>query len=320
MRIRTGVASAVLLFAAITAGAQTPGFQSANGNTTTSDKVGIGVTTPATALHIFSSEIAQPRGLMIHQSNTGNNSAIIALRKSRGTFAVPTVVANGDSLGTIYSEAYDGTSYVRTGANIKFMAGANPLTGSVPSDLVFSTGTNGLGVERMRLDYNGLVTVGLTGDTGTRFKVHGDIHVTGNINAKYQDVAEWVPAAEEIGAATVVVLDPSAPNQVMPSTAAYATSVAGVVSDRPGLLLGEEGDAKVKVATTGRVRVRVDASRAPVAIGDLLVSSDKAGVAMKSEPVQISGRTFHQPGTIIGKALEPLAKGEGEILVLLSLQ
>jgi hypothetical protein len=31
-------------------------------------------------------------------------------------------------------------------------------------------------------------------------------------------------------------------------------------------------------------------------------------------------RSFHQPGTIIGKALEPLASGKGEILVLLSLQ
>jgi len=29
---------------------------------------------------------------------------------------------------------------------------------------------------------------------------------------------------------------------------------------------------------------------------------------------------MHRPGTLIGKALEPLEKGQGEILVLLSLQ
>jgi hypothetical protein len=29
---------------------------------------------------------------------------------------------------------------------------------------------------------------------------------------------------------------------------------------------------------------------------------------------------MHRPGTLIGKALEPLSEGEGEILVLLSLQ
>jgi hypothetical protein len=41
---------------------------------------------------------------------------------------------------------------------------------------------------------------------------------------------------------------------------------------------------------------------------------------MRSEPMDINGRHFHQPGTIIGKALQPLQSGVGEILVLLSLQ
>jgi hypothetical protein len=50
------------------------------------------------------------------------------------------------------------------------------------------------------------------------------------------------------------------------------------------------------------------------------VTSDVEGVAMRSEPVEIGGRKMHAPGTIIGKALEPLASGTGEILVLLSLQ
>jgi hypothetical protein len=36
--------------------------------------------------------------------------------------------------------------------------------------------------------------------------------------------------------------------------------------------------------------------------------------------LDIGGVRFHRPGTIIGKALEPLAQGTGEILVLLSLQ
>jgi len=41
---------------------------------------------------------------------------------------------------------------------------------------------------------------------------------------------------------------------------------------------------------------------------------------MKSIPVEFAGRMMHMPGTIIGKALERLEKGSGEILVLLSLQ
>jgi len=76
----------------------------------------------------------------------------------------------------------------------------------------------------------------------------------------------------------------------------------------------------VLVATTGRVRIKVDASRGPIQVGDLLVTSDLAGVAMKSQPIDVGGIQIHRPGTLIGKALEPLSTGTGEILVLLSLQ
>jgi hypothetical protein len=41
---------------------------------------------------------------------------------------------------------------------------------------------------------------------------------------------------------------------------------------------------------------------------------------MRSEPVAVAGIEMHRPGTLIGKALESLEKGTGEILVLLSLQ
>jgi hypothetical protein len=41
---------------------------------------------------------------------------------------------------------------------------------------------------------------------------------------------------------------------------------------------------------------------------------------MKSELIKVGGRFMHMPGTLIGKALEPLEKGSGKILVLLSLQ
>ena len=161
--------------------------------------------------------------------------------------------------------------------------------------------------------------------TSRKLEVYGDATFSGtvtggNIQAKYQDVAEWVPSNGDLAPGTVVVLDPAVGNGVMPSSTAYDTSVAGVVSDQPGILLGEGGASKEKVATTGRVRVRVDATKAPIRVGDLLVTSDRPGVAMKSIPVDLGGVSIHRPGTIIGKALQPLAEGEAEILVLLSLQ
>ena len=106
---------------------------------------------------------------------------------------------------------------------------------------------------------------------------------------------------KSLATGTVVVLDRRATNRVTASTHAYDIGVAGVVSEKPGVILGEAGPNKVQIATTGRVHVKVDASRAAVGIGDLLVTSDTPGFAMKSEPLEVQGRSFHQPGTLIGK-------------------
>jgi hypothetical protein len=166
----------------------------------------------------------------------------------------------------------------------------------------------------------GNVGIGMSPDSQYRLDVNGSVRVSGNIAAKYQDVAEWVPASHSLPAGTVVTLDPTKSNHVEASTHAYDTRVAGVVSAQPGIALGEQSDSKVLVATTGRVKVMVDASSGPIEVGDLLVTSDIAGVAKKSEPLLLGGVPIHRPGTLIGKALEPLTKGRGEILVLLSLQ
>lgn len=160
-----------------------------------------------------------------------------------------------------------------------------------------------------------LVTISAAGNLTAAGTISG-----ASVVATYQDVAEWVPATQDLAPGTVVVLNPEKSNEVMASATEYDTMVAGVVSPQPGLILGVAGDAKEMVATTGRVKVRVDATSAPIAVGDLLVTSSKPGMAMKSQPIKMQGRSFHQPGTIIGKALEPLKSGEGEILVLLSMQ
>jgi len=183
---------------------------------------------------------------------------------------------------------------------------------------------NGAIQERMILDRDGNLGIGVSNPT-YKLHVNGDAKFTGtvyggNIQATYQDVAEWVPAAEAMQAGTVVVVDRRSTNTVRPSSQPYDTRVAGVVSEQPGLLLGIEAPSKEMIATTGRVKVRVDATRGPIEAGDLLVTSDKPGVAMRSEEIDFGGVKIHRPGTLIGKALEPLKSGEGEILVLLSLQ
>ena len=68
----------------------------------------------------------------------------------------------------------------------------------------------------------------------------------------------------------------------------------------------------LRIVVQGIAAVKVDASQGAIQPGDLLVSSSGAGLAMKGIDIQY--------GTLVGKALEPLAEGKGLIQVLVDLQ
>jgi hypothetical protein len=158
----------------------------------------------------------------------------------------------------------------------------------------------------------GTATISGATTIGGAATIAGDVTVNGNIAAKYQDVAEWVDAAEPLEPGTVVIIDEAARNRVRASTKSNDTRVAGAVSPQPGLILGEPGEGRVLVAQSGRVRIKADTRNGAIKPGDLLVTAPRAGYAMKAKSAK--------PGTVLGKALEPLEKGTGEILVLLTLQ
>lgn len=207
--------------------------------------------------------------------------------------------------------------YAPNNVDFQVIRGAGATDGAGLSIATSPNNTTGP-VERLKITAAGNVGIGEPNPT-VALQVNGEIRGT-KVTAHYQDVAEWVPSREDLAPGTVVTLDPNVGNSVQASTMPYDTSVAGVVSAEPGIILGIGGASKEQVATTGRVRVKVDASRGAIRVGDLLVTSDRAGYAMRSVPVDMGGIAMHRPGTIVGKALEPLAEGQGEILVLLSLQ
>ena len=292
------------------------------GSTTcTSASVGIGTTTPVTPLEIPGSTTNSSAkfGTYEIQSFAVNNAWLTDNLYYNSGFKF-----RSNGYGTL-SYFLNGTFQIRT-TNAAGTAG----TAATPIQrfIVFTDGGVALGGHQITgsasgasvyIDPSGRMGIGTT-TPAARLDVAGSVNVTGNIAAKYQDFAEWVPAATQMDPGTVVVLDRERANEVTSSRTPYDTSVAGVISSNPGILLGEPSPSKVLVSTSGRVRVKVDATREPIRIGDLLVTSDKPGLAMKSNPIAVSGMKIHRPGTLIGKALEPLDKGQGEILVLLSLQ
>ncbi|HMF97094.1 MAG TPA: hypothetical protein VKE96_22505 [Vicinamibacterales bacterium] len=261
-------------------------FQSGN-------SIGVGTTTPVDALHVaFTDPAGAITGLAVQ--NRANSATAYSGMLFYDQFG---------ALGQF--QGFNNVTHEYRINNIAAGGSINFMIGSSSKFLVTNTGNIGIGV---------------TPAATEKLRVAGNVTVDGNIGAKYQDVAEWVETAAPLDPGTVVIVDPTEPNRVLAAPKAYDTRVAGAVSRQPGLVLGEQGDDKAMVAQSGRVRVKADASYGAIRIGDLLVTSPTPGYAMRSRPKRVDGAWMHRPGTLLGKALEALPDGKGEILVLLTLQ
>ncbi len=95
--------------------------------------------------------------------------------------------------------------------------GTNVRSGKL--QFIVRTGPGGSDVNAMMINTSGNVGIGTTSPT-TKLHVVGDLTITGNIAAKYQDVAEWVESSQAPPLGTVVVLDSTKSNQVISSTRA----------------------------------------------------------------------------------------------------
>jgi len=306
--------------------------------TETGGNVGIGTTTPGSTLHVVGATTTSVVQIYPFTARPSATSPVL-YQPTIGHLGIATndaerirVDASGNvGIGTSAPASPLHVVGATTASAYQiYPSGPAPVITSPvlyqPIDGQLGIATNA--AERLRIDASGNVGIGTATPT-VRLDITGHARVTGNLTvdtnitvagniaAKYQDVAEWVDAVEPLPAATVVTADLKQANRVRKSVKAYDTAVLGVVSAQPGIILGEKGEGKVPVAQSGRVKVKVDARYGAIRPGDLLVTSSIAGYAMRSRPMR---NGMHRPGTIIGKALEPLAKGRGEILVLLTLQ
>lgn len=162
--------------------------------------------------------------------------------------------------------------------------------------------------------------VGIFGEGQLAGRFIGDVEVTGDIRLTNADCAEdfEIFGAEPIEPGTVMVVgEEGAMHQ---SHKAYDKCVAGVISGaggyKPAIVLDKQPPQSNRkpIALLGKVFCKVDASFAPVEVGDLLTTSDTPGHAMKAvDPLKAFG-------AVIGKALRPLRDGQELIPILIALQ
>jgi hypothetical protein len=171
----------------------------------------------------------------------------------------------------------------------------------------------------------GVGVLGTSDGSGPAGRFVGNVEVSGNINVSSSgdiilgDFAEHFDLADiEIEQGTVVTIGQD--GNLRPSNQFYDKKVAGVVSGagnfRPAITLGKQpqSDQRLAISLVGKVYCKVDAQYSPIEIGDLLTTSETPGYAMKAVD-QL--KAF---GAVIGKALRPLAAGQGLIPILIALQ
>lgn len=147
---------------------------------------------------------------------------------------------------------------------------------------------------------------------------NGVIELNGN---SIGDVAEVFPlhTRGDLVPGTVVSMHGSG-DGLQPTAGAYDPSVVGVISGANGLkaamTIGSRADGSndLAVAMTGRAYVRVSAADGSIQVGDLLVASDRPGMAMRADD------RLRALGAVVGKALENYTPGnEGEEAMILML-
>jgi len=221
------------------------------------------------------------------------------------------------------NSVYIGTEPDNSGKIGLYSAKSSQYTVMIGSDNTNSEGylfiNDPTGAKRL-IDLN---TGGLFVLDNTGAKVIAGFERTGDGNSgqvwingtKVHDYAEVFEVAEYSGLTPGSVVAASADGKgIKLSGDAYDPAVVGVISGagalQPGMQIGsrEDGSSNLPVAVSGQVFVRVSSEAGPIAVGDLLVSSSTAGVAMRgADKTRLTG-------TVVGKALQPYS-GPGESLI-----
>jgi hypothetical protein len=250
--------------------------------------VGIGTMNPLSRLHVVGETFILGAG------NSGNTHLG---RSDHAYISYP-------RSGNVHFRTYDGSNY------------AYPVTFAGNGDVTIggNLGTSGNSAMPRTPGWGGGIHTFDLEAEGTVWSRAG--YQSGN-----RDVAENYESDGSLEPADVVSLDATTHRIVRTDTPNDALLV-GVISSKPAVLLNVDhdrdtpDDKSIPVALCGRVPCKVVDENGAIRKGDLLTSSSTPGHAMRASPIEIGGERFYRPGTIIGKAFEPLGSGRGVIEII----
>lgn len=206
-------------------------------------------------------------------------------------------------------------------------AGVSVNNAGTSGFFVLSTGGDGVVVDQAGDDAFYTFSAGgdyfqAGGDTNPKFKVlnTGEVRSDVGFNTPAADFAEMMALEGDpanYGPGDALVISSTQVRAVALSAGPYAKAVIGVYSTAPAFVGGQpvadtDMSGMAPVGVLGIVPTKVSAENGAIEPGDLLVTSSTPGHAMRSDDPP--------PGTVLGKALEPLESGAGVILVLVTLQ
>ena len=183
----------------------------------------------------------------------------------------------------------------------------------------------------------GNVGIGIANPGAYKLNVNGSLYATSyaggscDVAERYEAVPEDIETLEP---GDIVSISKDNELKIEKVSTPFSSMAIGVYSTAPQMVMGNTDEARDRndppVALIGRVPVKISTENGPVEIGDLIVSSSKPGYGMacrlkeldlslpEDERWQILADNEKCRNAAIGKALENLESGEGQIEVFLT--
>ena len=165
---------------------------------TSSGDVGIGVIAPEKTFHVHGNALIEDtigNNFEIRSTVNNGNDPNFYFSKARGG-GTPAIVQNGDDIGNLQWQGYDGDSY-EVGASILGEVDGTPSDGDMPMRLTFKTRSAGAGSEqgRLRIHADGLVSL----ENNSNLQIPDKIIHSGDVNTAIRFPADDTVSVETVG-------------------------------------------------------------------------------------------------------------------------